>query len=122
MAPEDHSGEVTNLVLDALRDLKLEPGLVAHGRVDELRGGIQCYEFKAGKDVDAARLLVKERIRVYVVNTNHSKEEAESPPIMVEGLRIRFNPTQFLMELARLSKGSYIGLNRLGERVELKVA
>jgi Mg-chelatase subunit ChlD len=61
---------------------------------------------------DAARLLVKERIRVYVVNTNHSKEEAESPPLMVEGLRIRYTPTQFLMELARLSKGSYIGRAR----------
>jgi len=100
MAPEDHSGEVINLVLDALKDLRLEPGLIAHGRLDELRGGIQCYELKTGKGFDAARLLVKEKIKVYVVNTNHSKEEAGSPPLMVEGLRIRFTPTQFLIELA----------------------
>ena len=59
MAPEDHSGEAINLVLDALRDLRLEPGLIDHGRVDELRGGIQCYELKAAKVVDAAVLYTK---------------------------------------------------------------
>ena len=59
MAPEDHSSEVINLVLDALRELRLEPGLIAHGRVDELRGGIQCYELKAAKAVDAAVLYAK---------------------------------------------------------------
>jgi Mg-chelatase subunit ChlI/Mg-chelatase subunit ChlD len=71
---------------------------------------------------DIARLLAKEGFRVYVVNTSHSKEEAGSFPIMDETRRIRLSPTQFLMELARLSKGSYIGLGPGGVREELRAA
>ncbi len=67
---------------------------------------------------DVARLLAKEGFRVYIVNTNHSKREAEAFPVMDETRRIKLSPTQFLMELARLSKGSYIGLGPGGVREE----
>ncbi|MGD2142440.1 MAG: ATP-binding protein [Candidatus Bathyarchaeota archaeon] len=68
---------------------------------------------------DVAHLIVKEGFRVYVVNTNHSKEESEAFPVLDETRRIRLSPTQFLMELARFSKGSYIGLGPGGVREEV---
>jgi Mg-chelatase subunit ChlI/Mg-chelatase subunit ChlD len=70
---------------------------------------------------DVARLIAKEGFRVYVVNTNHSKEEAKARPLMEEGRRLRYTPTQFLMKLARLTKGNYIGLSPTGEREELRM-
>jgi len=60
---------------------------------------------------DVARLMAKEGFRVFVVNTNHSKAEAEAFPSMEEGWRLRFTPTQFLIELARISGGGYRGLS-----------
>jgi Mg-chelatase subunit ChlI/Mg-chelatase subunit ChlD len=54
---------------------------------------------------DVARLLVKEGFRVHIVNTKHS--EGEPPPTLDERWRLRLTPTQFLMELARASKGEY---------------
>jgi Mg-chelatase subunit ChlI/Mg-chelatase subunit ChlD len=59
---------------------------------------------------DVARLLAKEKIRVHVVNTKHSEGEAEASPVMYEGLRVKFSPTQFLIELARLAGGRYRGM------------
>jgi hypothetical protein len=47
--------EVLNQVLDALMRLGLEPKVIPHGRIDELRGGI-CIELKT-EGVDAALLL-----------------------------------------------------------------
>jgi len=63
---------------------------------------------------DVARLMAKEGFRVYVVNTNHSKAEAEAFPAMEEGWRLRLTPTQFLIELARISGGGYRGLSMDG--------
>jgi Mg-chelatase subunit ChlI/Mg-chelatase subunit ChlD len=57
---------------------------------------------------DVARLLVKEGIKVHIVNTNHS--DSERLPLREKDTRISLKPTQFLRELARLSKGEYIGL------------
>jgi hypothetical protein len=48
---------------------------------------------------------VKEGFRVHIVNTKHS--EGEPPPTLDERWRLRLTPTQFLMELARTSKGEY---------------
>jgi hypothetical protein len=45
-----------------------------------------------------------------VVNTKHSEGEAEASPVMYEGLRVKFSPTQFLIELARLAGGRYRGM------------
>jgi Mg-chelatase subunit ChlD len=72
--------------------------------------------------LDVARLIAKEKLRVYVINTNHSREAAEAFPVMEEGRRIKLNPTQFLMELARISGGSYVGLGPGGRREEVKAA
>jgi Mg-chelatase subunit ChlI/Mg-chelatase subunit ChlD len=57
---------------------------------------------------DVARLLAKEEIKVHIFNTKHSS--IEGPPSIGEGMRIRLRPTQFLKELARVSKGEYVGL------------
>jgi Mg-chelatase subunit ChlI/Mg-chelatase subunit ChlD len=57
---------------------------------------------------DVARLLVKEGINVHIVNTNHS--DNEKVPLIGKDSRISLKPTPFLIELARVSKGEYIGL------------
>ncbi len=48
---------VVGLIFEALRALKLEPRLIPHGMIEELRGGVQCFELKKGEGVDAAILL-----------------------------------------------------------------
>jgi len=58
---------------------------------------------------DVARLLAKEEIKVHVFNTKHSSLEEEERP-KGEGNRLWLRPTQFLKELARVSKGEYVGL------------
>jgi Mg-chelatase subunit ChlI/Mg-chelatase subunit ChlD len=69
------------------------------------------YTSEAQADAfDVARLLAKEKFKVHVVNTNHSQRDADSMPSLDTGMRLRLSPTQFLMELARVSKGSYEGL------------
>jgi len=70
------------------------------------------YSSEAQADsIDVARLIAKEKFKVHVINTNHSKEEAEAPLRKEEGWKIAYTPTQFLMELAHISKGSYHGLS-----------
>jgi hypothetical protein len=59
--------------------------------------------------------LAKEGIKVHIVNTNHIEDEMVTFPKMVEDWRIKLTPTQFLTELARLSKGSYQGLMLKGD-------
>jgi len=61
---------------------------------------------------DVARLLVRDGVRVIVINTSHRKdellvkEEEKMPPYA------RFyRPTKFMMELARAVNGSYYGLS-----------
>jgi Mg-chelatase subunit ChlD/MoxR-like ATPase len=62
---------------------------------------------------DVARLLAKEKIKLHVVNTRHSEEEAVALPTLYEGFRIQYTPTQFLVELANLAGGSYQGMKHL---------
>jgi hypothetical protein len=57
MALTEPGRDATVLILDALMDQGLEPRTVDHGRIDELRGGIRCFDLKAGDGVDAAVLL-----------------------------------------------------------------
>jgi Mg-chelatase subunit ChlD len=59
---------------------------------------------------DVARLLTKEKIQIHIINTVHSEEDVETFPSIDEERRIRLTPTQFLKELARISKGQYKGL------------
>jgi Mg-chelatase subunit ChlI/Mg-chelatase subunit ChlD len=69
------------------------------------------YTSEAQADAfDVARLLAKEKFKVHIVNTNHSQRDADSMPSLDTGMRLRLSPTQFLMEIARVSKGSYEGL------------
>jgi magnesium chelatase subunit D len=74
------------------------------------------YSSEAQADAfDVARLLAKEEIKVHVFNTKHSSQDEEEPP-REEGNRLRLRPTQFLKELARVSKGEYVGLRLQGGR------
>ena len=57
---------------------------------------------------DVIRLVVKEGIKVHVINTNH--KDSQVSPRIDRNKRIRMEPTQFLMELAKASNGDYIGL------------
>ena len=59
MAPATTSGDVVRLVHDALTCLGLNTRPIPHGRIDELRGGVQCFELKEGEGVDAAIVLSK---------------------------------------------------------------
>ena len=65
--------------------------------------------------LDVALLLSKDKTNVYVINTNHSPQEASMLPSRDPGLRVGLTPTQFLMQLARASKGQYQGLQLTGE-------
>lgn len=65
MAPSEPGQEAVDLVLDALRDRRLEPRLVDHGMVDELRGGFRCFDLKTGYGVDAAVLLSKTEVVMF---------------------------------------------------------
>ncbi|MGQ9680860.1 MAG: vWA domain-containing protein [Candidatus Bathyarchaeia archaeon] len=60
---------------------------------------------------DMARLLKKEGVRVHVINAKHVEE---SLPRIIEGRRMRLTPTQFLIELARISNGEYHDLTLSG--------
>jgi len=62
---------------------------------------------------DVSRLLVRDGVRSIVINTNHIRNEL---PLGKEEARIPlqtqiYSPTEFLMELANTSKGSYYGLS-----------
>ena len=79
------------------------------------------YSSEAQADsFDVARLIAKEKFKVYIINTNHSEEEAEAFPRVEEGWRLRLTPTQFLIELARLTGGYYQGLSLKEKRGDLE--
>ena len=65
MAPSEPGQEAVDVVLDGLMDLGLEPRLVDHGRIDELRGGLRCFDLKAGYGVDAAVLLSRGEVVMF---------------------------------------------------------
>ena len=65
--------------------------------------------------IDVAHLIAKEKFKVHIINTNHSREEAEATPRREAGWKLALTPTQFLMELARTSGGNYHGLS-LGKK------
>jgi Mg-chelatase subunit ChlD len=76
------------------------------------------YSEAQADSIDVAHLLSKEKLRVHIINTNHVKEDAETPFISIEGWRLDLTPTQFLMELSRASKGNYYGLSIQDELAE----
>jgi hypothetical protein len=55
--------------------------------------------------------MAKEKLKIQVINTNHSEKQALSFPVIKEGFRLRLAPTQFLMRLAQISGGTYQGLS-----------
>ena len=69
------------------------------------------YSEAQADSIDVAHLLSKEKFRVHIINTNHSRQDAEAAPVRMGRWRKDLTPTQFLMELARASRGNYYGLS-----------
>lgn len=59
MASVITDGAARRLVHDAFIRLGLDPRLIPQGRIDELRGGVQCFELKEWEGIDAAIVLSK---------------------------------------------------------------
>jgi Mg-chelatase subunit ChlI/Mg-chelatase subunit ChlD len=68
---------------------------------------------------DVSRLIAKEGFKVHVVNTKHIESDVRASRIMDEGRRIRMTPTEFLKEVAHITKGNYIGLDPQGDEIGL---
>jgi len=99
---------------DAVPHLVVVSDGIVNVPLDEPRSPLtrRRYTSEAQADsLDMARLISKEGYRVQVVNTNHLASEAEAPQVVEGGMRVKLTPTQFLMELARLSGGKYVGLS-----------
>ncbi len=77
MAQSEPGQEAVDLFLDALMDLGLEPRLVGHGRIDELRGGFRCFDLKAGHGVDAAVLLSRAEVVMFPPGVSHKLYKVE---------------------------------------------
>ena len=73
--------------------------------------GRKIYGHPAQADaMDLARMLANAHIRTVIINTDH-REEEKLP--LVWGKRIDLKPTAFLIELARVTKGRYYGLETI---------
>lgn len=70
MAPTGPS-EVIELVLGALRGLGLEPKPIESGRIDELRGGIKCFDLTC-EDLDSAVLKSKSDVGMLLLAESRS--------------------------------------------------
>lgn len=92
------------IISDGITNIRLDRALSSHTR--------RTFLSDAQADVvDVSRLLVREGIKTVVINTSHRpaemlkrKEEARKV-----GLQW-FTPTEFLMDVAQQTKGSYYGL------------
>ena len=71
--------------------------------------------------LDVARLLRNENIRIIIINISHSDRELSEKEIDIESnKRSRpYTPTEFLIRLSKVTKGSYYGL-RLGKEIKEK--
>jgi magnesium chelatase subunit D len=70
------------------------------------------YASEAQADaIDMARILKRDGIRVIVINTSHrSKEIAGDAFRKITSSREWFTPTELMLEIARITDGSYYGL------------
>ena len=103
------------VVSDGIANVRLSRPLSKH-----VRGGLLS---DAQADVfDVARLLVRDGIRVIVLNTAHKQEELLIRKEMKQiPLYARwYLPTEFLMELSTISRGSYYGLSLKKEKELVK--
>ncbi len=71
------------------------------------------YMSKAQADVvDLAQVLKRDGIRVIVINTSHRKKEIPSDAFRkIVSNREWYTPTEMMLELARITNGSYYGLS-----------
>ncbi len=63
--------------------------------------------------LDVARLLARDKVRLIAINTAHRREELsiEARKKVKPPYALLYTPTNFLMELAKVAKGSYYGLS-----------
>ena len=66
-----------------------------------------------GDSMDLARRLANAQVRTVIINTDH-REEEKLPSVW--GRHVELKPTAFLMELAKITRGRYYGLETI--RVE----
>jgi Mg-chelatase subunit ChlI/Mg-chelatase subunit ChlD len=70
--------------------------------------------------LDVAKLIKKDNVRTIIINTAHNpRETLKSSRIMVRKNFQPYRPTEFLMKISEITKGSYYGLS-LGKDVEKK--
>ncbi|MCJ7770242.1 ATP-binding protein [Candidatus Bathyarchaeota archaeon] len=61
--------------------------------------------------MDVARLLSRDKLRTVIVNTSHSSAESDlNKNYGLSSDRKLYTPTEFLMELSKVTNGSYYGL------------
>ena len=73
---------------------------------------IHCSDPQADA-MDVARLIARDGIRTFIINTSHRPAEIDKEvydPIMSKTL-LKYTPTKFLMEVAKMTGGSYYGLS-----------
>ena len=63
-----------------------------------------------GDTIDLARRLANAQVRTVIINTDH-REEEKRPSVW--GGHVELKPTAFLMELARITRGRYYGLETI---------
>lgn len=105
------------MISDGIANVPLFRPLSTHiGR--ELLSDVQADVF------DVAYLFVRDGVRVIVINTVHKKGEllVRTESKNIPAYARWYMPTEFLMELAIVSKGSYYGLSLRREEALVKGA
>ena len=70
--------------------------------------------------IDVARLLIRDGVRIIVINTAHRRDELLMEERKTPSLARYYLPTEFLKELARIVGGSYYGLSLQKEAEVIK--
>jgi len=82
-------------------------------RIFSLRSRKIYMNSAQGDSMDLARRLANAQVRTVIINTDH-REEEKLPSVW--GRHVELKPTAFLMELAKITRGRYYGLETI--RVE----
>ncbi len=96
------------IVSDGITNIPLKTPLSAHTR--------QRFLSAPQADViDVSRLIARDGIRTFMINTSHREAEMtvekEAYAPLVSQTLFKYTPTRFLMEVAKLTGGSYYGLS-----------
>ena len=72
----------------------------------------QFYNPSQADAIDVAHQLAKDHVRAIIINTDHRPEEVGMKRSVAEGAPVLqwYSPTDFLMEIAKITGGQYYGL------------